>query len=601
MRRHRRLLVAAVPLSAFAVVITGCGGSSGGKATGNDKPATKSGYNAALEGIRNPSTAKGGTLQLATPGDCDYWDPARTYYAFCWNMQRFFSRGLMAYKAVPGPEGSSVVPDIAEEAGKPSDGNKTWTFKIKKGLKLENGEAITSKQVKYGIERIFAGDVINGGPTYFVNFLCPGGVDKAGGCPAYKGPYKDKAPDKLGLTTIETPDDNTIIFKLNQAFGDFNFLAAMPGSTPVPIAYDQSNKGGAKYTFHPISSGPYKFGSYSPGKKLTLVRNPNWDQSTDPFRKALPDSVVFTVNSNAVDVDNRITAGTVDIDPGGTGVQNVTAVKIRTNPALKARADNPTTGFTRYLSVNVNVPPFTDIHCRKAVQYAINKVDLQIARGGPEAGGDIATTMLNPNVQGFTKFDLFPNGADHRGDLAKAKEELTACGKPNGFSTHLTTTNAGKGPPVAEAVQAALKRVNINVTIDTADPASYYSQFIGAPATNKKKGFGLNVAGWGADFPTGYGFFSQIVDGRQIKAQGNSNYAELNDPTVNNLIDKANAATTADEAAKLWGEVDKAVMTQAAEVPYVYDKAMLLTSPRLKNAYILSSFGMYDYQALGVL
>ncbi|MDX6286503.1 MAG: peptide/nickel transport system substrate-binding protein [Frankiales bacterium] len=598
--RRQRLLLAAVPLSVLALVATACGGSSGGG--GGAPKAGKAEFNGALNALVNPSTAKGGTLQMATVGDCDYWDPARTYYAFCWNMQRFISRGLMAYKAVPGPDGASVVPDLAEEAGKPTDGNKTWTYKIKKGLKLENGEAITSKLIKYGVERIFAGDVINGGPTYFVTFLCPGKTDKTGACPTYAGPYKDKAADKLGLSTIETPDDNTIIFKLNQPFGDFNYLAAMPGTTPVPIAYDQNTKtGGAKYTFKPVASGPYKVGPYSPGKKITLVRNTNWDAASDPFRKALPDSVVLTINSNAQDVDNRIVAGTVDLDPGGTGVQVATQQKVLRDLNLKNRADNPFTGFTRYFAINVNVPPFNNVECRKAVEYAVNKVDIQTARGGPIGGGAVATTMLNPNIQGYTSFDLYPNGADHRGDLAKAREALTNCGKPNGFSTKLTTTNAGKGPPVAEALQNALKRVGIKVTIEAGDPASYYSQFIGAPATNKSKGFGIMVAGWGADFPTGYGFFSQIVDGRAIKAQGNSNYAELNSQKVNGLIDQANAATSATDAAKLWGDVDKAVMEEAAEVPYLYDKALLLHSSRLKNIYVTAAFGMYDYQALGVL
>jgi len=598
--RRQRLLLAAVPLSLLALVATACGGSSGGSGGNGGAKTGKAEFNGALNAIVNPSTAKGGTLNLSSTGDCDYWDPARTYYAFCWNLQRMISRGLMAYQATPGADGAKVIPDIATEAGKSSNGNKTWTYKIKKGLKFSDGSPITSKNVKYGVERIFAGDVINGGPTYFVTFLCPGGTKPDGSCPTYVGPYKDKAADKLGLSTIQTPDDETIVFNLNQAFGDFNFLAAMPGTTPIPIAYDQSSKGGGKFTFAPVLNGPYKVGSYQPGKKITLVRNAQWDASTDPFRKALPDQVVFTVNSNAQDVDNRIVANTVDLDPGGTGVQVATQSKVLADPNLKNRADNPFTGFTRYFSVNVNVPPFNNIHCRKAVEYAINKVDTQTARGGPIGGGAIASTMLNPNVQGYTKFDLYPNGTDFKGDLTKAKEELGECGKPNGFSTKLTTTNAGKGPPVAEAMQAALKRVGINAQIEQGDPASYYSQFIGAPAANKSKGYGIMVAGWGADFPTGYGFFSQIVDGRNIKAQGNSNYAEINSPKVNGLIDEANAATDPSAAATKWGEVDKAVMEEAAEVPFLYDKALLLHSSRLKNMYVTAAFGMYDYQALGV-
>ncbi len=595
--KRRGLLIAAVPLSVLALVATGCGGSSGGGGGGGTKNNGTQ-PNAGVNGIRQASDVKGGTLNLLDSGDCDYWDPARTYYAHCWDLQRMFNRTLLAYKPTPGPGGSTLVPDIATGLGQTTD-SKTWTYKLQSGLKFEDGTPITSKEVKYAIERVFATTVINGGPTYVITFLCPGGTKPDGSCPQYLGPYKDKAADHLGLSTIDTPDASTIVFHLNQPFSDWDYIMASPSSTPVPIAYDQSAKGGAKYTFHPISTGPYKIASYKVGKSLLFVRNTNWDPSTDKVRKALPDKITFTVDSNTVDLDNRILTGVGDVDVSSVGVQQATQAKVLRDASLKALSDNPFNGFTRYLTINVNVPPFNNIHCRKAVQYAVNKVDWQTARGGPIGGGDIATTVMNPNIQGFTKFDLYPDNGG-KGDLAAAKNELTQCGKPNGFTTHLTTTNTGKGPKVAIAVQAALNRVGIKTVIDEGDPASYYSQFIGAPATNHKKDFGINVYGWGADFPTGYGFFSQIVDGRNIKAQGNSNTSELNDKTVDDLIDKATAAKSPADAAKIWGDVDKAVMASAAIVPMTYDKALMIVSKRLKNVYVLSAFGMYDFANLGV-
>src|SRR5205807_4290057 len=111
---------------------------------------------------------------------------------------------------------------------------------------------------------------------------------------------------------------------------------------------------------------------------------------------------------------------------------------------LKSRADNPVTGATRYLAIESHVAPFDNIHCRMAVQYAVSKVDWQTARGGPIGGGDIGTTMLNPTVKGYTKFDLYPDNAG-AGDVAKGKAELALCGKPSGFTTHLATSNTGKG------------------------------------------------------------------------------------------------------------------------------------------------------------
>jgi len=598
----KRLVRYGAAMAVVAIVAAGCSSSSNGNKTGNGNNGQPSAaanvFNAGTTGIRNVSTKKGGTLNLIADSDCDYYDPARTYYGHCWDMQRLFSRGLMAYKPEPGQSGLDVVPDIADGLGKSTNG-KDWTYTIKKGVKFEDGTAVTSKEVKYAIERVFAQSVINGGPTYVITFLCPGPLNASGGCDSYKGPYTDKDANHLGLSTIDTPDDSTITFHLNQVVGDWNYIMALPASTPVPIAYDQSTKGGAKYTFHPISDGPYKFESYTPNKNLTLVRNPEWDASTDPFRKALVDKVVFTVDTNDVDVDNRLINNIADVDIAGVGVQVATQSKILTNPTLKARADNPVTGATRYLAIEQKVAPFTNVHCRRAVQYAVSKVDWQTARGGPIGGGDIATTMLNPAVKGYTKFDLYPDNSG-QGDDAKARDELKQCGKPSGFTTHLATTNTGKGKNMAAAVQNSLAKVGIKVTIDEGDASTYYSQFIGSPSVNRKKGFGLVIAGWGADWPTGYGFFSSLIDGRKILPQGNSNYSETNDPAINKMIDDAVASTDANKAAAIWGNVDKQLMQDATLVPMTYDKALVISSTNITNVFILSSMlGIYDFQALG--
>jgi len=583
--------------SALGLLMAGCSSGSGGHPGG--PPKAQNVFNAGTTGVRNVSTKAGGTLNLIADGDCDYWDPARTYYGHCWDMQRLFSRGLMAYKALPGAGSLDVVPDIATAPGSSPNG-KDWTYHLRSGLKFEDGTPITSKNVKYAIERVFAQSVINGGPTYVITFLCPGGANASGGCDKYKGPYTDKDPGHLGLSTIETPDDTTIVFHLNTVVGDWNYIMALPATTPVPIAYDQGPKGGAKYTFHPISDGPYQFATYTPGKTLTLVRNKYWSVSTDPFRKALPDKIVFTVDTNDVDVDNRLIDNIADVDINGVGVQVATQAKILLTPALKARADNPITGATRYLAIESKVAPFTNVHCRRAIQYAVSKVDWQTARGGPIGGGDIATSMLNPAVKGFAQFNLYPDN-DGKGDLAKAKEELRLCGQPNGFSTHLASSNTTKGKNMATAVQQSLRRIGINVTVDLGDNATYYSQFIGSPSVNRHKDFGLMIAGWGADWPTGYGFFSSLIDGRKILAQGNSNYSETNDPTINQMIDQAVGTTDADKAAAIWGNVDKRLMgVDATVVPMTWDKALVINSQNVTNAYILTSLlGVYDFQAMG--
>jgi len=282
-------------------------------------------------------------------------------------------------------------------------------------------------------------------------------------------------------------------------------------------------------------------------------------------------------------------------------VQSAAQAKILLDQNLKKQADNPTTGFTRYVAINTKVAPFDNIECRKAVQYATDKVSLQTARGGPVAGGAIAPSLFPQNNPAYDPTLTPYTGTAGTPDVDKAKAALQACGQPNGFKTVIATQSTSKGQKAAQALQQALGKVGITATIDATDAANYYSATIGTPANVHKKGYGLMVAGWGADYPTPAGFLQVMVDGRQIVASGgNVNTAELNDPQINSLIDQATKETDLTKVADLWKQVDKLVMDSATYMPYVFDKALNYRNPRVTNVYVASYVGMYDFQAMGV-
>ena len=125
-------------------------------------------YNAASDGIVNPSTKTGGTLNLLAASDCDSWDPQRTYYGWCWNMQRLFTRSLIGYQKLNGTK-FILAPDLATTMGTHNANFTQWTYTLKPGIKWSNGTPVTPMDIKYGVERLFATDVINGGPSsYFI-------------------------------------------------------------------------------------------------------------------------------------------------------------------------------------------------------------------------------------------------------------------------------------------------------------------------------------------------------------------------------------------------------------------------------------------------
>ncbi|HEU4426087.1 MAG TPA: ABC transporter substrate-binding protein [Pilimelia sp.] len=581
MTRKRRVL-AASSVALALVLSAACGGDEEQPDT-----TTKAEFNAALTKVFNPSDKKGGTIKFANSGDWDTLDTGETYYGYSWNFLRLYARPLLMFKPAPGKESNELVPDLAEAKGEPSDGGKTWTYKIRKGVKYEDGTEVKAQDVKHAVLRSTDKETFPNGPAYFEQFLnLPAG---------YKGPYKSK-----GVNTdqaITTPDDYTIVFHLKTPFGGFDYLAQLPQTAPVPEAKDT----GAKYKEHVISTGPYKFEKNELGKSFTLVRNDQWSQSTDSIRKALPDRYEVTLNVQADDIDNRVISGDLHVDIAGTGVQAATLGRVLNDPNIKANADNPVLARLWYTSISPTVAPLDNIDCRKAIMYAADRTGYQTAYGGPFAGGDIATTLMPPNIPGYQKFDLFPAGADNKGDVAKAKEHLTACGQPNGFATNIAyRAERPKEKATAESLQQALARVGIKLTLKPFPQGDYFSQYCGNPPFVRNNKLGLCLNGWGADWNDGFGFLSQIVDSRVIRETGGSSNVSVRIPQVDQMLDQALAETDTAAREKLWTDIDKRVMEEAVILPGIYSKSLLLRGKGLTNVFVSDASGMYDYLAMGV-
>jgi peptide/nickel transport system substrate-binding protein len=594
MKRHRKVSAAIGIAAAAAIVISGCsssasstaGGStpSNSASSGGGGNTTTAAYNAAYDKIVNASTKTGGTLNLLASSDCDSWDPQRTYYGWCWNMQRLFSRSLIGYQVVNGTK-STLAPDLATNMGTHNASFTQWTYTLKPGLKWSNGTPLTPKDVKYGVERLFATDVINGGPSsYFISGIAHP--------KSYAGPYK--SGDLSTITTTAT----TITFNLSGPNADFDYLMAMAASAPVPYK-TEGGPGftGATYTKHPLATGPFMIKSYTPNKGIVFVRNPYWSQATDTIRHPLVNEVDLTVDTDPVDIDKKLQAGTADAI-ADNAVQAEFQAKILTDPTLKANADDPVTPFDRYAAVMPSVIPNVD--CRKAIFYAWDKAGFIRAYGGAVAGVP-AGGMAPPGISGYTaSFNPYPSGAANTGDDVKAKQELAACGKPNGFSTKMAyATPSGHATAAFAVEQAALAKVGIQVTAASQDGSSYYSTWIGSPQNIKNQGIGIAFAGWGADFPTGVGFFQSITNGNAILPTGNSNYASLNDPTVNAVLDKAPAgkATETD-----WESLNNAIAQSATYLPILYGKDLYYRNPRMTNVTCDTAlaFGIYDFVNVGV-
>jgi peptide/nickel transport system substrate-binding protein len=540
MRRTTRAVAAAAVL---ALAVTAC--------NANNKSGSTAGSTAPAE--------QGGTMHLLSTSKEMSLDPAKSQNLGTGTIHLVL-RGLTSWKTSTD-KATEIAPDLATDTGKVSDGGKTWTYTLKPGLKYADGTPIVAADIKYGVERSFAPE-LSGGLGYHKALLVGG--DK------YTGPYKGQE-----LASIETPDDSTIVFKLSKPFGDWPWIASMPAFSPVPKKADTDP---AHYGEKPVASGPYQVKSYAPGSKLELERNPNWDKASDPARTGQPDSIVFDMGLQADVVNQRLIADSGDdkfAASSGTSVPAALIPRVTGDPAVKARLATSPSGALEYLAMNNKRPALANPAVRKAIQYAVDKQAVQVAEGGPEYGGEIATTLITPGMNGYSKFDLFP--APPAGDPEKAKSMLAAAGVKN--LSLVIAADADNTKP-AEAIQQGLKRAGITVTIKP-----YDSDTLIDVTTGPKGDYDLVVASWLPDFPSAIGNIQPLFASSEI---GNGGYNQSR--YANPKVDAAIAAATGDadpaKAAVQWGALDKQILADSPLVPLIYARNAFLHGSKVQNFYL---------------
>ncbi|MCX5206338.1 ABC transporter substrate-binding protein [Streptomyces sp. NBC_00237] len=568
----RRVAVVAASV-ALATAATACAGPQG------DGAASASGA-----GGKAGAPQKGGTLQILNRQPQTDFDPARLYTSGGGNVPSLVFRTLTTRNRESGAEGTKVVPDLATDLGKPSKDATVWTYTLKEGLKYEDGTAITSADVKYGIERSFAAE-LSGGAPYLRDWLI-GGAD-------YEGPYKAKK----GLDSIEVPDARTIVFHLNKPVGEFPYLATQTQTTPVPKAQDK----GATYEEHPVSSGPYKVvKNENDGEKLLLERNPHWDAKTDEERKAYPDRIEVRSGLDPAVINQRLSASAGTDSAAVTTDNNLgpaELAKVAGDKNLAARVGTGHFGYTNYLAFNPKVKPFDNPKVRQAVAYAVDRSSVINAAGGSSLALP-ATTNLPPQKSfGHVKYDHFPAG--ETGNAEKAKELLKEAGFEKGLTVTLTHSNAKDretSPEIATALQDALKKAGITLELKGLEENDYNDTI---HSVKKQPGFFL--AHWGADWPSGGPFLAPLFDGRQIVKDGaNFNYAQLDDPAVNKEIDEINKLTDLSAAAVRWGALDQKIGEQALTVPLFHPVYKRLYGKDVKNIVISDWTGVLDVSQVAV-
>jgi peptide/nickel transport system substrate-binding protein len=530
---------------ALVLIAAGCGGSK------------KSGSTTSQSG------GSGGTfIALANTAPPGSPDPQVNYTLQEWQLLIFSHDGLIAFKRVGGPAGGDKVPDLAESIPKPTNGGKTWTFKLRSGIKFSNGQTLTGNDVKATFERLFKiGNSPNAGTWYSV-------IQGADAC--------IKTPASCDLSKGVVVNGNTVTFHLTKQDPEFLDQLAVPFAFILPASTPDKN-----VDIPPPGTGPYKWVQYAPTKQMKLVRNPyfkEWSKDAQPAGN--PDSIVekfgLSVESEVTAVERNQADWMFDPPPADRLNQLGTTYANRVHI-------NPLTAIY-YFAFNVREKPFDNLKARQGVNFATDRNALVKIYGGPQLAQPTCQ-ILPPNFPGYEPYCPYTanpgSGKWTAPDLAKAKQLIAQSGT-KGMAVKVNTDTTDINKALGLYFVGLLNKLGYKATLQALSADIQYSY-----AQNSKNHVQFAYSSWYQDYPAASDFLNILLGCGSFHPNSNSspNIAEFCDKKIQANMDNAAQVGITDPTSgnKQWAQVDKQVTDQAPWVSMFNPKLIDFLSTRVKG------------------
>ena len=545
MKRPVSLMVGAL---AVAVLVAACGGTS--KKTSSTQ--------------QQAAGNKGGTfIAVANAAPSGSPDPQVNYTLQEWQLLIFTHDGLVAFKRTAGTEGTKIVPDLAESIPKPTNGGKTWAFKLRSGIKFSNGQTLTGKDVLATFERLFKiGNSPNAGTWYNVIQGGDACVKTAKTCDLSKG---------------IVVKGNDVTFHLTTADPEFLDKLAVPFAFILPASTPTKN-----VDIPPPGTGPYKWVQYAPNKQIKLVRNPyfkEWSKDAQP--EGNPDQIVekfgLSVESEVTAVQNDQADWIFDQPPAdrlGELSQPKYSKRVHVNPLTS----------TWYFAFNVNEKPFNNLKARQGVNFATDRNALVKIAGGPKLAVPTCQ-VLPPNFPGYEPYCPYTknpgSGKWTAPDMAKAKQLIAASGT-KGAAVKVNTDTTDTDKALGLYFVGLLNKLGYKATLQALSSDIQYPYI-----QNSKNHVQFAFSDWFQDYPAASDFLVILLGCKSIHPNSNSspNIAQFCDKAIQAKMDKAGQTGITDPAAgnKIWAQVDKEVTDQAPWVSMYNPKYIDFLSSRVKG------------------
>jgi ABC-type transport system substrate-binding protein/class 3 adenylate cyclase/streptogramin lyase len=516
--------------------------------------------------VASRATHRGGTLRIVSQGGdtFDSIDPGVSFRSAGWQALSLVYDGLVTFRRVPGPLSATVVPNLAATLPTSQSNGRTYTFRLRTGIRYSDGQEVKASDFRYAIERQFRAET--GFAGVGLGLL---GVDRC-----------SRRRCDLSQGIVADDDAGTVTFHLTDPDPDFLFKLALPFGSAVPAGSPQPDA-----ARRPLpATGPYMIQRYTPNRTLVLVRNSRFREwSADAQPAGYPDRLVWRFGVDPEGATTMVERGRADV--------MVDAPPERRLPEIARLFPSQAHPYVRqgtfYLFLNTRVPPFNDVRVRKALNYAVDRSAIVRHWGGKELARP-ACQLLPPGFPGYRPYCPYTIGAQSSGvwtgaDVARARQLLKVA-KATGVAVTVGV-NADDPRKVATAryfVQL-LGELGFRSRLQLYPDIQHFYEQAGRSGSKLQAG----VQGWEADFPRPSNFFLNLLTCSAYRptAPVNLNPGGFCDQVVDRAADRAHELEASDPAAagELWQQVDRRVVDRAPLVPFVTTAGVDLVSARTGN------------------
>jgi YVTN family beta-propeller protein len=522
------------------------------------RPASLAAGRKAVWVARGPlAQHRGGTLTLLSTGRFVSLDPAFSFQAAPLQWLGLSNDTLVTFEHVSGPDGLHLVPDLAAALPAPADAGRTYTFRLRPGIRYSDGRPVRARDFRRAFERLFA--IQGSNVADYVNII------GAGAC--LRAPRTCELRRGIGVDD----KDGIVVFHLSDPDPDFLFKLAYVDAAPIPPGTPWHDAGRT-----PIpGTGPYKIVRVT-NRQISFARNPyfhEWSHAAQP--EGNPDRILWRIGRTPEAEVRAIEHGRADWMLDFVPVE--LRSEVQTQHAAQLHSDPvPETDF---FILNTRRPPFDDVRVRRALNYALDRRLIAGTYGGPAAATPTCQ-LLPPGLPGYRRYcpytsDPSPSGTWSNPDVARARRLVAASGtKGARITVWGFTDDPTIRPSAVRDVASALRRLGYGVRVHLRTHAQAFRH------PGRVAGHQIGPAGWGAAFPSAGNFLSPW-----IPCNGFHNDHRFCDPRVDNEMRRATlrALTDLPGSVRLWTRIDHELTNRAVWLPLVNPRIVDFVSSRVRN------------------